>query len=77
MKLLGIADLAKRWDYTKQGIHQKMKRDLEFPKPIAKINEQRIMVFDEKDIIEYELKKRELTDQNYKKWFTHRGCNWN
>lgn len=30
MKLLGVSDLAKRWNYTKQGIHQRMKRDAEF-----------------------------------------------
>jgi len=38
MKLLGVADLAKRWNYTKQGVHQKLKQDRSFPKPIAKIN---------------------------------------
>ena len=26
MKLLGVADLAKRWNYTKQGVHQKLKQ---------------------------------------------------
>lgn len=73
MKLLGLLDLAKRWGYTKQGIHQKMKKDPEFPKPIARINNQRTMVFNEEDIIQYELKRKELTDPDYKKWFTHRG----
>lgn len=31
MKLLGIIDLAKRWKYTKQGVHQKIKYDEGFP----------------------------------------------
>jgi hypothetical protein len=38
MKLLGVTDLAKRWNYTKQGVHQKLKQDVSFPKPIATIN---------------------------------------
>ena len=50
MKLLGVADLAKRWNYTKQGVHQKLKQDVSFPKPIAKINSG-ILVFLESDII--------------------------
>ena len=50
MKLLGVADLAKRWNYTKQGVHQKLKQDVSFPKPIAKINSG-ILVFLESDIV--------------------------
>lgn len=37
MNLFGISDLAKRWNYTRQGVHQKMQYDDEFPKPIAVI----------------------------------------
>ena len=55
MKLLGVADLAKRWNYTKQGVHQKLKQDRSFPKPIAKINSG-ILVFLESDIINYEVR---------------------
>ena len=61
MKLLGVADLAKRWNYTKQGVHQKLKQDVSFPKPIAKINSG-ILVFLESDIINY---------ADYKYWHTH------
>lgn len=50
MKLLGITDLAKKWGYTRQGVHQKMKSDTTFPKPIAIINDGRTMVFDEQQI---------------------------
>jgi hypothetical protein len=35
MILLRIGDLAKRWNYTRQGVHQKMQYDSEFPRPIA------------------------------------------
>lgn len=56
MKFLGVADLAKRWNYTKQGVHQKLKQDRSFPKPIAKINSG-ILVFLESDIIAYEANK--------------------
>jgi hypothetical protein len=61
MILLGVKDLTKRWNYTRQGVHQKQKQDDNFPKPVAIINEGRTKVFLEKDIIEYENNhKREL-----------------
>ena len=50
MNLFGISDLAKRWNYTRQGVHQKMQYDDEFPKPIAVINN-RTLVFSKDDII--------------------------
>ena len=70
MKLLGVVDLAKRWNYTKQGVHQKLKQDRSFPKPRAKINSG-ILVFLESDIINYEANKKELLDADYKYWHTH------
>jgi predicted DNA-binding transcriptional regulator AlpA len=70
MNLYGITDLAKRWQYTRQGVHNKMKEDKEFPKPIAIVN-QRTLVFDEQDIIDYEKKRKELTDINHKHYITH------
>ena len=69
IKLLGINDLTKRWNYSRQGIHQKQKQDNTFPKPIGRINEGRIQVFLEKDIIAYEQKNKELTDDSYKEWY--------
>ena len=44
VNLLGITDLAKRWGYTRQGVHKKMNEDEEFPWPIATINS-RTLVF--------------------------------
>ena len=70
MKLLGVTDLAKRWNYTKQGVHQKIKKDKTFPKPIAVINAG-ILVFLEDDIIRYETNKKELWNADYKHWHTH------
>ena len=52
VNLLGITDLAKRWGYTRQGVHKKMNEDEEFPWPIATINV-RTLVFSEEDIIPY------------------------
>lgn len=69
---MGIIDLAKRWNYTKQGVHQKIKQDKNFPKPIAIINKN-TLVFLETDITPYEQNKKELTDTNYKHWYTHKG----
>ena len=74
MKLLGIIDLSSRWNYTRQGVHQKQKTDEEFPKPIAHINNGRTQIFLEEDIIKYEKKRRELTDQDYKEWNRKKWC---
>jgi predicted DNA-binding transcriptional regulator AlpA len=76
MKLLGVTDLATRWNYTKQGVHQKMKKDITFPKPIAIINTG-ILVFLESDILEYEVNKKELSDSSYKHWYTHKRWTFN
>ena len=56
--------------YTKQGVHQKLKQDVSFPKPIATINSG-ILVFLESDIIAYEANKKELLDADYKYWHTY------
>ena len=74
MILLGIKDLVKRWNYTRQGIHQKQKQDSDFPKPIAKINAGRTQVFLLKDIVKYETKHRELTEERYKQWYQVKWC---
>jgi len=71
MRLLGVTDLAKRWNYTRQGIHQKIKQDSQFPKPVAIINKG-ILVFLEDDIACYESSRKELLDANYKRWYTHK-----
>ena len=70
VNLLGITDLAKRWGYTRQGVHKKMNEDEEFPWPIATINS-RTLVFSEEDIIPYEQKRKELTDPQHKHYLTH------
>jgi hypothetical protein len=63
MKLLGIGDLAKRWNYNKQEVQQKIQDDNEFPKSIAIINT-KVLVFLEDDIIPYENKRPELSGAN-------------
>jgi hypothetical protein len=47
-----------------------MQYDDELPKPIAVINN-RTLVFSKDDIIVYEQKRKELTDQNHKHWIAH------
>ena len=71
MKLLGIIDLAKRWKYTKQGIHKKIKSDENFPKPIGIINKN-TLVFLESEIMPYEQERKELTDSDYKRWYSQK-----
>ena len=71
MNLLGIGDLAKRWHYTKQGVHQKIKHEKSILKPVAVINKD-TLVFQEEDVISYEETRKELRDPKYKQWYTHR-----
>lgn len=60
--LLGIADLAVRWDYTRQGIHQLASRP-GFPTPAAAVNGGRIRVWLLTDIEAFEKGRPELGDQ--------------
>ncbi len=71
MKLLGATDLAKRWNYTKQGVHLKIKQDKNFPKPVGVING-KILVFLEEEIMCYEQTRKELLNSKYKHWYAHR-----
>jgi 5-formaminoimidazole-4-carboxamide-1-beta-D-ribofuranosyl 5'-monophosphate synthetase len=54
-EFFGIADLAKRWGFkTISAVRKRRKYDKDFPKPLAKINNNRILVFLKSDIEEYE-----------------------
>jgi len=59
MKLLGISDVAKRWNYSRQGVHKLIKKDGGFPKPIGQINTT-VLVFELNDIEAYECDKEWL-----------------
>lgn len=53
-QLLGISDLAKRWNYqTMHGVRKRRKYDKKFPEPIAILNS-RVLVFWLADIEAYE-----------------------
>ncbi len=60
--LLGTADLAIRWDYTRQGVHQLVARR-SFPKPAATVNGGRVWVWLLADIEAFEQGRFELGDQ--------------
>ncbi len=66
MKLLGIGDIAVRWNYSKQGVHKIMKNELGNLKPVAKINRAKTSVFLESDIAEYEKGKIWLSSKRAK-----------
>lgn len=53
-KLLSINDLQTRWKMTRPGVHQRIKRDTDFPKPIMKVSNNTISLFTEEQVIEYE-----------------------
>jgi hypothetical protein len=59
LALLGIADLAARWSYTRQGVHQLAARP-GFPAPVATVNSGRIRVWLLVDIERFEQEQPEL-----------------
>lgn len=64
--LLGVADLAARWGYTRQGVHQLAART-GFPKPVGAVNGGRIRVWLLADIEAFEQGRLELNDQVVKR----------
>lgn len=62
LALLGAADLAARWGYTRQGVHQLAARP-SFPEPVAAVNGGRIRVWLLADVETFERGRPELGDQ--------------
>ena len=62
LALLGAADLAARWSYTRQGVHQLAARP-GFPTPAAAVNGGRIRIWLLADIEAFEQGRPELGDQ--------------
>ena len=59
LDLLGITDLAARWSYTRQGVHQLAARS-GFPAPAAVVNSGRVRVWLLVDIETFEQGRSEL-----------------
>ena len=66
LTLLGAADLAARWGYTRQGVHQLAARP-GFPEPVAAVNGGRIRVWLLADVEAFERGRPELGDQAAKR----------
>ena len=62
LALLGTADLAVRWSYTRQGVHQLAARP-GFPALVATVNGGRIRVWLLADIEAFEQGRPELSDE--------------
>lgn len=62
LTLLGTTDLAARWGYTRQGVHQLTARP-GFPAPAAMVNGGRIRVWLLADIEAFERGRPELSDE--------------
>lgn len=62
----GLADLADRWRYTRQGVHVLAKRP-DFPRPVFTINRGRVRVWARADIEAYERGKPWLGDEEAKR----------
>jgi hypothetical protein len=56
-QLLAIADLRTRWEMSRQGVHQRMKQDPDFPVPVMRVANDRIALFLESEIVAYEIQK--------------------
>jgi hypothetical protein len=59
LAILGIADLAARWSYTRQGVHQLTARP-GFPAPAAAVNGGRVRVWSLFDVEAFEEGRPEL-----------------
>jgi hypothetical protein len=66
LALLGAADLAARWGYMRQGVHQLAARP-GFPAPVAAVNGGRVRVWLLADIEAFEQGRLELSDQATKR----------
>ena len=66
LALLGIADLAARWGYTRQGVHQLAGRP-GFPAPVTAVNDGRVRVWLLADVEAFEQGRPELGDQTAKR----------
>ncbi len=64
--LLGIADIAARWRYTRQGVHHLLRR-ADFPEPAVTFNEGRTKAWARADIEAYERNRPELGDPEAKR----------
>ncbi len=58
--ILGQTDIVTRWGYTRQGLDQIMKREADFPAPIAAINGGRNRIWRTSDIEMFEANHPEL-----------------
>jgi hypothetical protein len=61
LHLVGVADLAERWSYTRQGVHKLAARP-DFPAPLGAVNGGRIRVWSTFDIEAFERDRPELGD---------------
>jgi hypothetical protein len=57
---LGIGELRKRWNYTRQAINIRIKEDKCFPKPYAIVNDGKTKVWLLNDVITYEVARPNL-----------------
>jgi len=61
-KLVGVSDLAKRWGYTRAGVHNLLHSE-DFPEPLGIVNNGRIRVWSLDQFEEYERVHPELWDE--------------
>ncbi len=65
-QLVGMADLAARWGYSRQGVH-KLSKLPDFPPPFAVINQGRTKVWRLSDFEAFEAERPELHSEEAKK----------
>ena len=61
-KLSASKDIQKRRRMTRQAVHKKRKTDPNFPSPVMHVVDNKIPLFLESEIIEYEVDRPWLTD---------------
>lgn len=73
LKFLARADLATRWEMTRQGVHQRAESDPNFPKPYDVIQNGRLPIYLLSEIEAYEGNHPELLNPD----FRYRKILWN
>ncbi len=51
------SDLATRWDISRSGVHARSKRHDDFPKPVMHVDNGRMPLYIEEDVLAYELNR--------------------
>lgn len=59
--LLSLRDLQIRWDMSRQAVHNRRKRDSDFPEKLMTVSDGTVPLFSEEEVVKYEKKHPEVS----------------